>query len=153
MDEQLVDYVLTGIRPSKQDVHKTTLQLYHLEHLQGPKFTLQDIEQNLCQIDEELGRDKQQLCREHLVAAMSNQHKTYCGNDHNQLGGRGRGCLLNLALPQHLLMQRNNNAPKLYATIVVSLDTPPITVPSILVPLPHGMHWFAWHIVYLLNML
>jgi hypothetical protein len=36
-DDQLVDYVLSGIHPSKQDVYNTALQLYRLERLHGKK--------------------------------------------------------------------------------------------------------------------
>jgi hypothetical protein len=52
-DDQLVDYVLSVIHPSKQDVYNTALQLYRLECLHRKKFTLQYIKQNLFQIDEE----------------------------------------------------------------------------------------------------
>jgi hypothetical protein len=50
-DEQLVNFVLAGIRLSKQDVYHTSLQLYRLERLQRKSFTLREIERNLFQID------------------------------------------------------------------------------------------------------
>jgi hypothetical protein len=70
-DDQLVDFVLAGIRSSKQDVYRTALQLYCLEHLQGTAFMLREIEQNFFQIDEGLGRDKRQLRTEHAMAIGS----------------------------------------------------------------------------------
>ncbi len=36
--DQLVDYILAGLRPTKQDVYLTALQLYRLERLQGKTF-------------------------------------------------------------------------------------------------------------------
>jgi hypothetical protein len=39
-DDQLVDFVLAGLRSSKHDVYRTALQLYRLERLQGTTFTL-----------------------------------------------------------------------------------------------------------------
>ena len=50
-DEQLVNFVLAGIHLSKQDVYRTSLQLYRLERLQRKSFTLREIERNLFQID------------------------------------------------------------------------------------------------------
>jgi hypothetical protein len=83
--DQLVDFVLAGIRSSKQDVYRTALQLYRLERLQGKTFTLREIEQNFFQIDEGIGRDKRQLRTEHAMAAGSNSYR-----DNKQRGGRGR---------------------------------------------------------------
>jgi hypothetical protein len=84
--------VLSGIRPSKQDVYNTALQLYRLERLHGKKFTLQDIEHNLFQIDEELSRDKRRLRLEHAMAATGRHPKqTYRGSGRAHHGGRGRG--------------------------------------------------------------
>jgi hypothetical protein len=74
-DDQLVDYVLSGICPTKQDVYNTALQLYRLECLHGKKFTLQDLEHNLFLIDEELGRDKRRLRSEHAMAAAGQHPK------------------------------------------------------------------------------
>jgi hypothetical protein len=39
-DDQLVDFVLPGMRSSKKDVYQTALQLYRLERLQGKIFIL-----------------------------------------------------------------------------------------------------------------
>jgi len=92
-DDQLVDYVLSGICPSKQDVYNTALQLYRLERLRSKKFTLQDIEHNLFQIDEELNGDKWRLCSEHAMATAGRHPKqTYRGSGRPHHGGRGRGC-------------------------------------------------------------
>jgi hypothetical protein len=89
-DDQLVDFVFTGIRSSKLDVYRTALQLYRLERLQGTTFTLREIEQNFFQIDEGIGRDKRQLWTEHAMAAGS----THCGASRGgrfSHCGRGRG--------------------------------------------------------------
>ncbi len=64
-----MDFVLAGIRSSKQDVYWTALQLYRLERLQGTTFTLREIEQNFFLIHEGIGRDKRQLRTEHAMAA------------------------------------------------------------------------------------
>ncbi len=74
-DDQLIDYVLSGICPTKQDVYNTALQLYRLECLHSKKFTLQDLEHNLFLIDEELGRDKRRLRSEHAMAAAGQHPK------------------------------------------------------------------------------
>jgi len=89
-DDQLVDFIFTGIRSSKLDVYRTALQLYRLERLQGTTFTLREIEQNFFQIDEGIGRDKRQLWTEHAMAAGS----THCGASRGgrfSHCGRGRG--------------------------------------------------------------
>jgi len=86
-DDQLVDFVLAGMRSSKKDVYLTALQLYRLERLQGKIFTLREIEQNFFQIDEGIGRDKWQLRTEHAMAAGG----TYRGNHGGRLNTRGRG--------------------------------------------------------------
>jgi hypothetical protein len=38
-NEQLVDFVLAGLRSTKEDMYRTALQLYRLERLQGTQFT------------------------------------------------------------------------------------------------------------------
>jgi hypothetical protein len=87
-NDQLVDFVLAGIRSSKQDVYRTALQLYRLECLPGTKYTLHEIEQNFFQIDEGLGRDKRQLLTEHAMAAGG----TYRGRHSGCSAHRGRAC-------------------------------------------------------------
>jgi hypothetical protein len=89
--DQLVDYLLAGLRPSKVDVYRTALQLYRLERLQDKKFTLQDIEQNLFQIDEELACDKRKLCTEHAMAVDGTHCRTYRSSTPSRFGGRSRG--------------------------------------------------------------
>jgi len=84
-NDQLVDFVLAGIRSSKQDAYRTALQLYRLERLQGTTFTIREIEQNFFQIDESIRRDKRQLRTEHAMAARSNTYR-----DNKQRGGHGR---------------------------------------------------------------
>jgi len=78
-DDELVDFVLAGLRSSKQTVYQTALQLYRLERLHDKKFTLREIEQNFFQLDEGIGRDKRQLCTEHAMAAGAGG--TYHGNN------------------------------------------------------------------------
>ena len=70
----------------------TQLYSYTDLSLHGKKFTLQDIEQNLFQIDEELGRDKRRLRSEHTMAAAGRHPKqTYRGSGQPHNSGRGRG--------------------------------------------------------------
>jgi hypothetical protein len=66
--DQLVDFILASLRPTKIDVYKTALQLYWLERQHGKMFTAREIEQNLFQINEEIGRDKRSSCTEHAMA-------------------------------------------------------------------------------------
>jgi hypothetical protein len=93
-NEQLVDFVLAGIRSFKQDVYRTSLQLYCLERLQGKQFTLREIEQNFFQIDESIGCDKHQLRTEHAMAVGGTYRNVkHCGGTGcHGLRCRGRGC-------------------------------------------------------------
>jgi len=111
-DDQLVDFVLAGIRSSKQDVYRTALQLYRLKRLQGTTFTLREIEQNFFQIDEGIGCDKRQLRTEHAMAAGG----TYRGNHRGGRfthHGRGRGRGLNGRRPQ----SASTNAVQQHSTV------------------------------------
>jgi hypothetical protein len=93
MNEQLVDFVLVGIRSSQQDVYHTSLQLYCLERLQGKSFTLWEIKQNFFQIDESIRHEKRQLRTEHAMAAGCTYRdaKHHGGPGRHGLCGRGRG--------------------------------------------------------------
>jgi len=91
-DDKLVDFVLAGLRSSKQTVYQTALQLYRLERLHQKQFTLREIEQNFFQLDESIGRDKQQLCTEHAMAAGSTYRGNTRGGRFTHRGwGQGRG--------------------------------------------------------------
>jgi hypothetical protein len=91
-DNQLVDFVLAGLRSSKQDIYCTALQLYHLEHLQGTDLTLREIEQNFFQIDKGIERDKRQLRTEHAMVAGGTHRGIPRGGCFGHRGrGRGRG--------------------------------------------------------------
>jgi len=96
-NDQLVDFVLAGLRSSKLDVYRTALQLYRLERLQGTQFTLREVEQNFFQIDEGIGCDRRQTKNEHAMAAGSNAYRGNSGGgrgySHHHGRGRGRGRL------------------------------------------------------------
>jgi hypothetical protein len=91
-NNQLMDFVLAGLRSSKQDVYRTVLQLYRLERLQGTDFKLREIEQNFFQIDEGIGCDKRQLRTEHTMVAGGTYRGILRGGRFGHRGrGRGRG--------------------------------------------------------------
>ena len=74
-EEQLVDYVFAGLRATTKDVYKTTLQLYQLECHQGKIFSLEEVEQNFFELDEELGLDKKASCNERALTATGHRPK------------------------------------------------------------------------------
>ncbi len=66
-NDQLVDYDLAGLHPSKVDVYKTALQLYRLECLQGKTFTLQPL---AVQMIHPVQGNSYALVPRHLVLAL-----------------------------------------------------------------------------------
>jgi hypothetical protein len=100
------------------------LQLYRLERLQGTKYTVRDIEQNLFQIDEELSRDKRKLRTEHAMAAAGNRTHTHRGSHGQTQRGRGRGRFQSSHRPSSAATAASaQGTPKLSATNVDSPAT------------------------------
>jgi hypothetical protein len=77
-EEQLVDYVFAGLQATTKDIYKTALQLYQLERYQGKIFSLEELEQNYFELDEELGHDKKASHNERALAAT--EHRPKRGN-------------------------------------------------------------------------
>jgi hypothetical protein len=90
-NEQLMDFVLAGLQPSKQEFYRTALQIYRLDRLQGTTFTLREIEQNFFQIDESVRRDKRQTRTEHAMAVGTARGKNHRGSTGRHPRSRGRG--------------------------------------------------------------
>jgi hypothetical protein len=60
-EEQLVDFVLAGLRHTRKDVYQMAMRLYQLECHQGKLFMYNEIEQNLFEMDKEFGREKSSI--------------------------------------------------------------------------------------------
>jgi len=90
-NKQLVDFVLAGLRASKQEFYRTALPIYRLEWLQGTTFTLCEIIQNFFQIDECIGRDKHQMHTEHAMAVAGTKCNTHLGSAGCSHGSHVRG--------------------------------------------------------------
>jgi hypothetical protein len=58
-NDQLVDFILTGMRGTTESLYKTAIQLYMLERkTKGNTLTFSHIKENLFELNEQLGHDK-----------------------------------------------------------------------------------------------